>query len=143
MILVLDTNVLSALSAVRPPAVIVDWVRARRSTDLFTTTVNQAELLAGLSAMPLGRRRAGLTDFARALFTEDFSGRILDFDVPAALEYAEIYASRRRADRPQSMADTMIAAIARVHNAIVVTRNVRDFDGCGVEVVNPWDAPVT
>lgn len=142
MILVLDTNVLSALSSVRPAPAVAAWFRARRPNDLFTTTINQAELLAGLAAMPLGRRRASLFDFARALFTEDFAGRILNFDTPAAIEYADIYAARRRAGRPQSMADTMIAAIARAHQATLVTRNVRDFDGCGVDVVNPWDAPV-
>lgn len=74
------------------------------------------------------------------MFVEEFESRILPFDDHAALAYAGIFAARRRAGRPITEADLMIAATARVHGASVVTRNVRDFKGCGVPVTNPWDA---
>jgi hypothetical protein len=77
------------------------------------------------------------------MFSDVFQNRVLVFDVASAIEYAEMFAGRRRSGKPVDMADTMIAAIARVHQAAVVTRNTRDFDGCGVDVVNPWDEPVT
>ena len=144
MIFVLDTNVASALMAPsRAPREVMTWLAARPLHSLFTTTISQAEVFAGLSVLPAGRHRSSLTELARGVFIEDFEGRVLTFDVAAALEYAAVFAARRRAGRPPSMADTMIAAIARAHDAIVVTRNVRDFDGCGVEVINPWDAPAT
>jgi predicted nucleic acid-binding protein len=69
---------------------------------------------------------------------EDFSGRILPFDSPAAVAFAEIAADRRHAGRPISQADAQIAAIARSRGAALATRNVPDFDGCGVEIINPW-----
>jgi len=90
--------------------------------------------------MPDGRRRLALEQAVHALFVEAFEGRVLPFDEHAAVVYAEVFALRRRAERPVAPSDLMIAAIAGVHGASVVTRNVRDFDGCGVPVVNPWDA---
>ena len=107
---------------------------------LFTTAVCQAEILSGLAVLPQGRRRSELEAAAWAMFLEDFGGRVLPFDTVAAEGYAEIYARRRRAGRPGATADLMIAAIARVHGASVVTRNVADFDACGVAVLNPWAA---
>jgi toxin FitB len=140
---VLDTNVVSALMRLPPQSAIDCWIAAHAANELFTTTISQAEVFAGLTSLPQGNRRAKLLLSARDIFAEDFAGRVLGFDVAAALEYAEIFAARRRPGRQPTMADTMIAAIARAHQATVVTRNVRDFDGCGVEVVNPWHAPVT
>jgi predicted nucleic acid-binding protein len=90
--------------------------------------------------MPVGHRRLYLEQAVYAMFVEEFDGRVLAFDDQAALAYAQIFAARRRAGRPGATADLMIAAIAQIHAASVVTRNVRDFDGCGVPVINPWDA---
>ena len=72
---------------------------------------------------------------------EDFIGRILPFDSRAAIAYATVSAARRRAGRPISTADAQIAALARSHGATLATRNLRDFEGCGVEIINPWDEP--
>jgi predicted nucleic acid-binding protein len=74
------------------------------------------------------------------MFLDDFEGRVLPFDTIAAEGCADIYAQRRRAGRPDATADMMIAAIARAHGAWVVTRNIADFDACGVSTVNPWTA---
>lgn len=143
MIFVLDTNVLGEVVKARPAPLVAAWLRAHRSPSLFTTTVCQAEIFTGLAVMPQGARRSKLVDAAHAMFSRVFEGRILGFDVASALEYAEIIATRRLRGKPIDMTDAMIAAIARAHRATVVTLNVRDFDGCGVEVVNPWDAPAT
>ena len=89
--------------------------------------------------MRTGRRRAALEEAARAMFADDFSGRILPFDTEAAAAYAEVFAARRTAGRPSGTADLMLAAIARVRGASVVTRNVADFEGVGVAIINPWD----
>jgi predicted nucleic acid-binding protein len=105
---------------------------------LFTAAVCQAEILAGLVALPEGRRRSELEAAARVMFLEEFGGRVLPFDTVAAEGYAEIFAARRRAGRPVATIDLMIAAIARAHGARVVTRNVTDFEVCDVPIVNPW-----
>ena len=89
--------------------------------------------------MPSGRRRADLEKAARAMFADDFDGRILPFDTEAASDYAEIFAARRKAERPVGTIDLIVAAIARVRGSNVVTRNVADFEGAGVAIINPWD----
>lgn len=134
----LDTNVLSALMTAQPPPEIAAWTSAQPFDLLFTAAVCQAEILAGIAILPKGRRRSELETAARAMFIEDFDGRVLPFDTTAAEGYADIFAIRRRTGRPVATIDVMIAAIARVHGASVVTRNVADFEACGVPIVDPW-----
>src|SRR5271157_3168510 len=107
---------------------------------LFTTSVSQAEILSALAIMAACRRRLDLEAAARAMFLEDFEGRVLPFDMDAAIAYADIFAARRRAGRPTATVDLMIASVARSHNASVVTRDISGFEGCGLTVINPWDA---
>jgi hypothetical protein len=137
-VFVLDTNVLSAMMSAKPVPEIAAWISAQPAELLFTASVCQAEILSGLAIMPTGRRRLGLEAAARAMFLEDFAGRVLPFDIAAAIAYADIFAARRRAGRPTATVDLMVAAIARSQDASVVTRNIVDFDLCGVAVVNPW-----
>src|SRR5271169_1315659 len=136
----LDTNVLSVLMMAQPPPEVAIWVSGQPEDLLFTAAICQAEILSGLAVLPEGRRRSELESAARAMFLDDFDGRVLPFDTVAAEGYADIYARRRRAGRPGATADLMIGAIARAHGASVVTRNVSDFDGCGVPIINPWTA---
>jgi predicted nucleic acid-binding protein len=134
----LDTNILSAIMSAGTVPQVATWMSGQPADLLFTTTICQAEILSGLAVMPEGRRRTDLEAAARAMFLEDFEERVLPFDMSAAVAYADIFADRRRAGRPIATADLMIAAVARSHGASVVTRNVDDFEGCGVVVVNPW-----
>jgi len=113
-------------------------MRSQPPTALFTTTITEAELLLGLSLLPAGRRRQALEALVSEILMEDFQDRILPFDSPAASEYADIVAGRRRLGRPISEADARIAAIARSRGAAVSTRNVEDFVECGVPIINPW-----
>jgi toxin FitB len=136
----LDTNVLSTVMGTRPVPQVADWMAAQPPDQLFTAAVCQAEILSGIAVLPKGRRRDGLEMAALAMFREDFAGRVLPFDTDAAAVYAELFALRRAAGRPPATADLMIAATARVHNASVVTRDSRDFEGCGLTLVNPWAA---
>ncbi len=135
----LDTNVLSALMYPVPPAVVVRWIAAQSYDELFTASVCQAEVLAGLAIMPQGRRRHRLEQAAEMMFGDDFAGQILPFDTGATESYAHILVNRRRAGRPIATEDLMIAAIARSRDFSVVTRNIDDFNGCGVIVINPWE----
>lgn len=106
--------------------------------DVCLTTVNVAEILYGIELLPRGKRRDGLISAAETMFAEEFVSRILSFDEPAARAFAEIAASRRSQGRPISEFDAQIASIARCNEATLATRNVADFEGCGIRVVNPW-----
>lgn len=88
--------------------------------------------------MPEGARRLSLMEGAERVFGEGFLNRILPFDSDAAKVYASVFAERQGQGRPISMADCMIAAIAKAHGMAVATRNVRDFEGIGVDVIDPW-----
>ena len=137
---VLDTNVVSEFMQKRPHPSVLHWLDNRLERDLFVTAVTQAEVLTGIAIMPTGQRREGLTAAADRAFGEMFADRVLPFDRSAAHAYAEIAAARRRAGRPISHADCQIAAIAAARGGTVVTRNVRDFEGIEIAVVNPWES---
>jgi toxin FitB len=114
---VLDTNILSAIHGSRPVPEVAAWITGRPEDLLFTATICQAEVLSGLAIMPEGRRHLALETVARAIFTEDFDGRVLPFDTAAAAAYADIFAARKRAGRPAAPLNLMIAAVARAQDA--------------------------
>lgn len=136
--LVLDTNVVSALMQPTLPPAVAAWMDSQVLPDLFITTVSQAEIFAGIEILPSGRRRQDLGLMASVLFEQEFSGRFLPFCSTSARNFARFLAERRRIGRPAGMADMMIAAIACTHRAPVITRDVAGFAGIGIEVVNPW-----
>jgi predicted nucleic acid-binding protein len=136
--IVLDTDVLSeALRPVPEPSVMA-WLANQPRASLFTTTVTRGEILYGIRLLSDGKRRRGLWDAAKKIFDEDFADQLLSFDSDAADMYAEIAASRRAAGKPISQIDAMIVAMARSRGASLATRNVKDFEDCGTDVVNPW-----
>jgi predicted nucleic acid-binding protein len=136
--IVLDTNVLSELMRPAPADGVVRWITNRPATSLSTTTITQAELLHGVLLLPKGRRRDALEEAVQVMFEKLFAGRVMPFDSDAAHAYARIAAARRRAGRPISQPDAQIAAIARSTGCDLATRNVTDFEGCGVEILDPW-----
>ena len=135
---VLDTNVLSEALKPSPSEVVLRWLAAQEPSTVFTTSVTRAEVLYAVETLPLGKRRQRLLAAVEAVFEQDFEGRVLSFDQDAARAYAGIVAGRDAAGRPISHFDAMIAAIARSHRASVATRNTADFEGCGIQIVNPW-----
>ena len=136
--IVLDTNVISELMRPTPDARVMAWMAQQPMAGLFTTTVTQAEIFYGLALLPQGRRRDDLVVAAQQMFDVDLAGRVLSFDIDAAMIYAEIAAGRRRIGNPISQIDAQIAAVARSRGAQLATRNVPDFVDCGIVVVNPW-----
>lgn len=138
--IILDTNILSEALRPVPEARVLDWLARNPASLLFLTSVTQAEILYGIAILDSGRRRDELAAAAAAMFAEDFGGRILGFDAEAAPAYAAIASERRRAGRPISQFDCQIAAIATAHGAMLATRNIADFEGCGIELIDPWQA---
>jgi predicted nucleic acid-binding protein len=137
-VIVLDTNVLSELMRSAPDAAVTKWVTSQAATSLFITTITQAEILHGILLLPRGRRRDAIKSAASSMFEEDFAGRIFPFSSLAAHAYAEIVVARRQSGRPISQFDAQIASIAKSAGAGVATRNVADFEGCGIKVIDPW-----
>ena len=134
----LDTNVVSELLRPSPETVVENWVGDHRAKDLYFSAIGEAELLYGVAILPIGRRKTMLASAINSILREDFAHRILPFDSDAAREYASIAAARRSAGRPVEPADCQIAAIARSRAMTVATRNARDFEDSGIEVVDPW-----
>ena len=136
---VLDTNVVSELMRERPNPEVLTWVNSQFTDTLFVTSVTEAEIRTGIATLPEGARQRGLAATAERLFGVFFAERIVPFDSDAARAYAMLAAERRTAGRPISQSDCQIAAIARCRGAPVATRDVDDFGGIGVEVINPGD----
>lgn len=136
--IVLDTNVISEALRPAPEPSVLDWLTNQPRASLFTTTVTRGEILYGIRLLSDGKRRRGLWDAAKKIFDDDFADQVLSFDSDAADMYAEIAASRRAEGKPMSQFDAMIVAMARSRGASLATRNLKDFEGCGVDVINPW-----
>ena len=136
--IILDTDVLSALMRERPEPVIEKWLDRQPRESIWTTSVTILEIRFGLALMPLGRRRAGLQREFEAVVGEDLEGRIIPFDAAAAEATAELMAARRQSGRTGDLTDSMIAGIAIARRATLATRNTRHFDDLPVPVVNPW-----
>jgi toxin FitB len=139
-VIVLDTNVLSEVLKPSPAVRVLEWLAAQPASQLFTTAITQAEILYGLELLPKGKRRSALQLAVRAVFEEDFAGRVLPFDSAAALVFSQIAAARRSMGRPITQLDAQIASIARSRVAVIATRNTADFQDCGVGIIDPWDA---
>lgn len=136
--IILDTNVLSELLRPAPAGQVERWLAAQDGAKVYFTTVGEAELRLGVAMLPAGKRRTAFTAAIEGLLDEDFRDRILPFDRPAARAYATIAAERRAAGRPISQFDCQIAAIARARGARVATRNTSDYEGCGIDLIDPW-----
>ena len=136
--ILLDTNVISELIRPEPEPMVEAWLARQVPDSMFLSVVSEAELLYGVAILPAGRRRDRLTTEIEGLLYQDFAGHILPFDSESARAYAVIAAGRRAAGLPVHQADCQIAAIARSRGATIATRNVEDFNNCGIDVINPW-----
>lgn len=135
--IVLDTNVLSEPLKVRPDPGVLDWLTAHG--DVALTSVSVGELLVGARGLPSGRRRDGLLA-AIDHIVRRFADRIFAYDETAARDYARMQESRRLSGVPLSVEDGMIAAICSTRGAKLATRNTKDFQELGVELIDPWNA---
>lgn len=138
--IVLDTNVLSALMRRTPERQVVEWLDRQAPESVWITSITLFEARFGLALLPKGRRRQTLEAAFEQLMAEDLQGRVLDFDRPAAEAAADLAAERQRNGKPVDMRDTQIAGIVLARQARLATRNVRHFLDLTVEVMNPWES---
>ena len=136
--IVLDTNVISELFTPAPHPGVVKWAQEQAEDAVFTTTITRGELLFGVHILPAGRRKDVLRVGLLRILEVRFANRVLAYDSAAADAHAEIAAQCRVQGRPRSQSDMMIASIVRAHEATLATRNVRDFDDCGIALLDPW-----
>jgi predicted nucleic acid-binding protein len=137
---ILDTNVLSALMLSEPDLVVASWLDHQAPTSVWTTSVTIFEIRYGLAVMPAGRRQTERVMLFERVLSEKLEHRILSFDHAAAEQAALLMTKRRRAGQPRELRDTMIAGIAIAQRAALATRNGRHFDDLDVPIVDPWSA---
>jgi predicted nucleic acid-binding protein len=140
-VIILDTNVLSALMRATPDAVVIEWLDRQPAESVWITSITLFEARFGLALLPPGRRRQVLESAFDNLLKEDLENRVLDFDSAAAIAAASLAAVRQKSGRPVDMRDTQIAGIALSRHAALATRNVRHFVDLEISIVDPW-API-
>lgn len=136
--IILDTNVVSEPLKPNPDAAVLRWLDRQGPATLYLTTISQAELLAGVQALPAGKRRTELQKVLNSALLSLFSNRILAFGERSAEAYAHVVTAANAAGNPIDFADAAIGAIAIEHNFTLATRNARDFKGTPVKLLNPW-----
>jgi predicted nucleic acid-binding protein len=138
--IILDTNVVSAMMRQEPDAVVRDWMDRNPLQSLWLTSISIYEIRFGIETLAQGRRRRRLEDEFARVIAVDFEARVLPFDESAAAIAARLAGERRRTGRIVDNRDTMIAGIALARRADLATRNVRHFQDLDVRVIDPWTA---
>jgi hypothetical protein len=139
-VIVVDTNVLSALMREVPEPPVIEWLDRQAAESVWITSITLFEARFGLALLPRGRRRQALEAAFEKVMADDLEGRVLDFDRPAAEASALLAARRQRDGLSVDMRDTQIAGIVVARRAKLATRNVRHFSDLNVEVINPWNS---
>ena len=131
----LDTNVLSELRRKTPNPAVSAWFATRPATSLFLSVLTLGELRKGIDGVKDAARRLALSDWLQTEMSVFFMGRVLSIDEQVADRWGQLVAAARR---PLPAVDSLLAATALVHGLSMVTRNAKDFEGQGLEVINPW-----
>jgi len=137
--IVIDTNVFSALMQVAPEPKVIAWLDRQPRTSVWTTSVTVFEIRFGLQIMAVGKRRTSLLQAFESLLRR-IEHRVASFDDAAASQAADLMASRQKNGRPIDLRDTMIAGIVLAQQAAIATRNTANFRDIAAPVLNPWDA---
>ena len=136
--IVLDTNVISALMRREPEEPVVKWLDAQPAASVWITAITVMEIRFGLQTMPKGRRQDALISAFEMMLKSMIEGRIASFDAEAGIQAAELMAQRKHKGRPAEVRDTMIAGIVLANRAALATRNTQHFEDLPVTVINPW-----
>lgn len=138
--IIIDTNVVSEAMRVAPSRAVLNWLNDRDPALLFVTAVSIAEISFGINVLPEGRRRRNLAVNFDRFIDSGFHSRVLSFDDAAAWIYGEVMGYRRSIGRPMSVPDGQIASIARLNKFALATRNIKDFEDCGLSLIDPFES---
>ncbi len=138
--IILDTNLVSEPFKPKPDAAVLAWLDRQAPETLYLTTITLAGLQAGIEILPAGKRRKALQEATTELVVQ-FEGRVLSFDQDSANAFGRVFAGTQAAGNPIRFGDGAIAAIAISRGFVLATRNVRDYKGAGIQLINPWNAP--
>lgn len=136
--IILDTNVLSALMHLPADKIIVDWLDQQPRTSIWTTSITILEIRYGLQILPAGKRRSSLLRLFETLLVDKIQNRVAPFDTAAAHHAGDLMTARHRKGRPGDLRDTLIAGIVLASHAKLATRNTAHFADLDVPIVNPW-----
>jgi len=138
--IILDTNVLSALMREQPERKIIDWLDAQPAASIWITAITIMEIRFGLHVLLKGRRRDALIRSFDLLLRDVIEGRVAPFDAEAGMRAAELMANLKRIGRPVEVRDTMIAGIALANRATLATRNTKHFEDSSITLIDPWNS---
>jgi len=138
--IVLDTNVISALMRKEPETPVVRWLDAQPAASVWITAITIMEIRFGLLSMPHGRRQVALLKSFELMLKTMIEARIASFDAAAGIHSAALMSQRKRAGRPAEVRDTMIAGIVLANRATLATRNTQHFHDLPFTVINPWES---
>ena len=138
MSFLLDTAVVSELVRKGPSAAVLAWIDGQDEASLYLSVLTIGELEKGIARLPASARRNRLQSWVRRDLAERFGGRLLPIDTRTATRWGAVAGESEKRGRPLPVIDCLIAATALVHGLTVATRNVGDFERCGVTCFNPW-----
>lgn len=136
--IILDTNVVSALMQLQPDPKVVAWLDSQPAQDIWINAITLFETRYGLALLPDGQRKLDLQQRFEELLVQDLQNRIAHFDADASAQAAELAAHRKAIGRPVDVRDTFIAGIALARKATLATRNIKHFEDLATPVINPW-----
>ena len=136
--IILDTNVLSALMRHSADRKVVEWLDKQARTSIWTSSITILEIRYGLQILPVGKRRSALIQTFEKVLLDKIESRVAPFDTAAAQQAGDLMALRHRKGRPGEFRDTMIAGIVLASHATLATRNTSHFEDLSVPIVNPW-----
>jgi hypothetical protein len=136
----LDTCVISELVRPAPEERVVQWIDARHEFELFLSVLTLGEIQKGIARLPSGKKKTRLGSWLKDELEVRFADRIIPVSPDIALTWGEMLGQAESSGHSLSVIDALIAATASVHDLVLVTRNIRDFTGCSIDIHNPWDS---
>ncbi|HID37475.1 MAG TPA: type II toxin-antitoxin system VapC family toxin [Ghiorsea sp.] len=133
----IDTNIISEIRRKKPDPKVVSWLETRPASSLYLSVLTLGEIRKGIELLDDGQRKLQLLDWLEVELPAFFSGRILPVDMKVANRWGQIMVE---AGRPIPVIDSLLAATALTHDLMLVTRNRKDFNYCGLKVIDPWQA---
>ncbi|NKL26047.1 PIN domain-containing protein [Rhizobium leguminosarum bv. viciae] len=138
MRLLLDTNVLSEVTRPRPDARVLEWLDDLDEDRSFISVVSIAEIRRGVALMESGRKRDALAEWLAQDLPQRFEQRVIPVDQAVAITWGDLMGLAKRSGRGLSSMGGLIAATAIAHDLTLATRNIKDFESLGIELVDPW-----